>query len=183
MELFPNLLRLTLLDWFRTALLAGPGVTSYKEEMNRMKKICIAAILILFSICAHAQVSPDANVMAQLASRIGLSAEETETLVEIYTQAEIEIREADLELDIYKAQLARLLFPAEVDMQEVEDLLKKSYEWQLKRQLAQIRRQVEIRKLLGEDRWIQYSRLVRSMQKRAANSAAEEKSADSGTGR
>ena len=138
-----------------------------------MKKAFFIACLILLSAFLHAQNLPDINIMSRVAERIGLTETETEQLLDIYTRNENGIREAQLELDIYRAQLARLLYPADVDMREVEALLRKSYEWQLKRQLAQIRRQVEIRKLLGEDRWVQYTRFIEDMRKRAADQAAQ----------
>jgi hypothetical protein len=143
--------------------------------------------MITFAVFIYGQNVPDSVIMDQLAARIGLSEEETKTVMNAYDRTESVIEEANLELNIYKAQLARLLFPVEVDMREVENLLRKSYEWQLKRQLAQIQRQVEIRRILGEDRWAQYSRLIRNMQQRAGSSpgqgAREEQSTPSNTGR
>lgn len=152
-----------------------------------MRGIVLALVITLLSVGVAAQDFPDAAVMSQLAARIGLTEEETEALLEVFTQTETEIKGAALELDVYKAQLARLLFPPEVNMREVEELLRKSYEWQLKRQLAQIRRQVEIRRLLGEDRWIRYSRLSKNMRTKAVDGAAQnerpENAKSSGSGR
>ena len=152
-----------------------------------MKRAFLSVIMMILAVLIHGQNVPDATVMAQLAARVGLSEDETRSVMNIYSQTESVIEEANLELNIYKAQLARLLFTVDVDIREVESLLKKSYEWQLKRQLAQIRRQVEIRRILGEERWAQYSRLVRNMQQRTDNpqtqGAREKNTAPPATGR
>jgi hypothetical protein len=137
------------------------------ERISIMKKLLFIIIPLFITAGVAAQNIRDPQFAAQIAARLELSEAETERLLQIYTETEMVIREADLELDIYKARLARLLFSSEVDMAEVERLLRQSYEWQLKRQLAQIRRQVEIRKLLGDERWARYSRLVRTLLERA----------------
>lgn len=131
-----------------------------------MKRAFFSVIMLIIAASIYGQNIPDAAAMTQLANRIGLSEEETERVMNIYQQTESVVQEANLELNILKAQLARLLFYPDVDMREVEELLKGSYEWQLKRQLAQIRRQVGIRKILGEERWAQYSRLLKTVQQR-----------------
>jgi len=134
-----------------------------------MKRAFCAVILLIIGACIYGQNMPDAALMNQLADRIGLSEEETERVMNIFQDTESVMQEANLELNIFKAQLARLLFSSDVDMREVEELLKSSYEWQLRRQLAQIRRQVEIRKILGEERWVQYSRLLKALEQRREN--------------
>jgi len=47
-------------------------------------------------------------------------------------------------------------------MKEVERILKESLEWKLKSELAEIRRRVEIRKILGEARWEKFLRILAS---------------------
>ncbi|MBT3273339.1 MAG: hypothetical protein HN368_09305, partial [Spirochaetales bacterium] len=121
---------------------------------------------------AFAQVSPDSQVILQIMQRIGLTELEIESVVKVFEDTELIIQEANLELNIYKAQLARLLFPKDVEMREVEKLLSQSYEWQMKRQLAQIRRQVMTRQILGDERWTQYSNIIRNAQRRASEQPA-----------
>ena len=129
-------------------------------------KTALLLLLLLSTTFAMAQDPSEPQIITQLAVRLGLNEGETEGMLRVYRETDEMIHEADLELDIYRAQLAKLLYSRDVDMGEVEKLLRTSYEWQLKRQLAQIRRQVEIRRILGDERWSQYSRIIRNMQQR-----------------
>jgi hypothetical protein len=68
------------------------------------------------------------------------------------------MREARLEIDVLRAQLRKLLFKEQVDMREVERMLRRGLEWELKERMAQIRRQVELRELLGDAKFAQLTR-------------------------
>jgi hypothetical protein len=68
-----------------------------------------------------------------------------------------------VEIDVLRAQLRKLLFEEQVNMQEVERMLRQSLEWELKQRMAQIRRQVELRELLGDTK---YARMSQAIEKR-----------------
>jgi hypothetical protein len=72
------------------------------------------------------------------------------------------VHQSRLEIDVLKAQLKKALFQDPVDMNEVERLLRASLDWEYKLRLAQITRQVEIRKLLGDRK---YARLFEALRK------------------
>jgi hypothetical protein len=99
----------------------------------------------------------------EVLERLDLDEQEVEKIREIFEKTEREIREARLEIDVIRAQLRKLLFEAQVDMREVERMLRQSLDWELKERMAQIRRQVELRELLGDAK---YARMTQAMEKR-----------------
>ena len=125
-----------------------------------MKSVAlIFAFLLLLSGAANSQMfdNPD------LREEIALSESEIDRINEISGKAQRITREAQLELNLLKAQLEKLLFSPDVDMNEVEKILRTSLDWRLKGELAEIRERVELRKYLGEDRWRQALRWKRKM--------------------
>jgi hypothetical protein len=99
----------------------------------------------------------------EVLERLDLEEEEVEKIREIFERTEREIREARLEIDVLRAQLRKLLFQEQVNMREVERMLRQSLDWELKERLAQIRRQVELRELLGDAK---YARLTQVVERR-----------------
>jgi hypothetical protein len=99
----------------------------------------------------------------ELLKRLELEEAEIEKIRGIFEETEKLIREARLEIDVLRAQLKKLLFQEQVNMREVERLLRQSLDWELKERMAQIRRQVELRELLGDGR---YARLIEAMERR-----------------
>ncbi len=71
-----------------------------------------------------------------------------------------------------KAQLRKLLFEEQVNMREVERMLRQSLEWELKERLAQIRRQVELRELLGDAK---YARMSQAVERRRMQQGEQER--------
>ena len=100
---------------------------------------------------------------AELWERLDLDEQEVEKIREIFEETEKEIRQARLEIDVLRAQLRKLLFQEQVNMREVERMLRQSLEWELKERMAQIRRQVELRELLGDAK---YARMSQTIEKR-----------------
>jgi hypothetical protein len=94
----------------------------------------------------------------QLVRHLELTPLETARLQSIHQEAERAIREARLELDIYRARIKRVLFQRKVDLEVVERLLRESMDWELRARLAEVVREVRGRELLGDERW---ARLLR----------------------
>lgn len=130
-----------------------------------MRRLAPILLFIGLGIVAFGQQIPE-NVTAQIWSRLELNENQMRRAQVIISETEKGIQEAEIELAIFKAQLAKILFPVDVNMREVQRVLQQSYEWQLKKQFAQITRQVELRKLFGEDKWANYVRIVRNLQQR-----------------
>ena len=134
-----------------------------------MKKgivIVVWSFLLLFiAIPLFAQQQMDImDINAKALKRLGFSAGEIKKITKIYEETQKTVMNARAEIDIYRAELKKLLLNPNVDMKEVEKLLKKSLEWELKMRLAQIEREVKIRKLVGDRKWarlVQYFRRLR----------------------
>jgi hypothetical protein len=111
--------------------------------------------------------------------RLDLDQQEVKKIRAIFEETEKEIREARLEIDVLRAQLRKLLFQEQVNMREVERMLRQSLEWELKERMAQIRRQVELRELLGDAKYATMShamekrRLMQDQQERRLREEAE----------
>jgi len=99
----------------------------------------------------------------EILERLGLKEAQVQEIQEIFEKTEGEIREARLEIDVLRAQLRKLLFQEQVNMREVEQLLRQSLDWEFKERMAQIRRQVELRELLGDAK---YARMTQAFQRR-----------------
>jgi len=122
----------------------------------------LAVICLLGMIAVGFAYSQDWD-NPQILKRLDLGEEEIENIREAFEKTEKEIREARLEIDILKAQLRKLLFQQQVNMREVERLLRDSLEWEMKERMAQIQRQVQLRTLLGDTK---YARLMEAVEAR-----------------
>ena len=125
--------------------------------MKKLFAICMLGLLA--GGFAYSQDWDNPEVL----ERLDLEREDVEQIREIFEKTEKEIREARIEVDILKAQLRKLLFEEQVNMREVERQLRQSLEWELKERMAQIRRQVQLRELLGDEK---YARLTRATELR-----------------
>jgi hypothetical protein len=123
-------------------------------KMRALAAAFTAAFLLIVVSVASAQPIDSAEILG----KFGLNDEEIERVMAIQRETERTIQEARVELNLLKAQLEKLLFDIEVDMNRVEKLLRQSIEWKLKSELAEIRRRVELRKLFGEERWANFLR-------------------------
>jgi hypothetical protein len=128
----------------------------------------IALLGLLVAVLSYGQDWDD----PQLLERLDLSEVEAEKIREIFEETEREIREARLEIDVIRAQLRKLLFDAQVNMRDVERMLHQSLDWELKERMAQIRRQVELRELLGDAK---YARMVQAVERRRTMQEEQER--------
>ena len=125
-----------------------------------MRRLLLIVVLALIT-AGLAQAQDWEN--PEFLKRLDLEEQQIQQLRAIFERTEREIREARIEVDILKAQLRKLLFEAEVNMREVERLLRQSLDWELKERMAHIRRQVELRELLGDGK---YARLSEAVERR-----------------
>jgi len=123
----------------------------------------IPLFLFIFSAVAYGEIAGDTQVFGDL----GCTEEEINQIITIQDETENVIRESRIELNLYKAQLEKLLFPTDVNMKEVEKILRASLEWKMKSELADIRRRVEIRKILGERRWERFLKTLRARKQKS----------------
>ena len=120
-----------------------------------MKKTTLIAAFLLLVVCVTVAQPIDNTEMLK---RFGLNDEEIGRVMAMQNETERIIQESRVELNLVKAQLEKLLFDIDVDMNSVERLLRRSIDWKLKSELAEIKRRVEIRKLFGEERWSKFLR-------------------------
>ena len=99
---------------------------------------------------------------SRLYERLGLTDQQTGRIQETVTREDKVMREAQAELNIRRAQLERLLLDPDPDMKQVERLLQSTVDWKLKSEMAAIRLRVEIRKIVGEQKWDQLLRMGRA---------------------
>jgi len=155
-----------------------------KGGANSMKRIYWMAgffivIFILFAGATFAQMGGDqkslkrptskvdGTVYTQMAydpellKKIGLKQNQINKIMNIMEQTARIKREAQIELNLRKAQLEKLLFPIDVDIEAVKKVLRESLEWKYKADLAEIKARVEIRKIMGEEKWNRYLRELR----------------------
>jgi hypothetical protein len=125
--------------------------------VKRLILICLLGLIALGFAYGQDWDNP------QVLKRLELGEEEMENIRGVFEQTEKEIREARLEIDILKAQLRKLLFQQQVNMREVERLLRDSLEWEMKDRMAQIQRQVQLRTILGDAK---YARLMEMVEAR-----------------
>ncbi len=135
-----------------------------------MKKFPLIAAFLLLVVCVTA-AQPIDNT--EILKKFGLDDEEIERVMAVQNATERIIQEARVELNLLKAQLEKLLFGIDVDMNRVEKLLRQSIDWKLKSELAEIKRRVEIRKLFGEERWSKFLRARRRRDARPRQNPSE----------
>jgi hypothetical protein len=115
-----------------------------------MKRIALV-IVVLFSF-ALTGWSLDFDRSEPL-KKIGLSDDQIKKVMDISVKFNKEKKDAQLELNILRAQLEKLLASTDPDMKSVEKLLRDSVELKVKSELAEIKKRVEIRKVVGEELW------------------------------
>ena len=120
-----------------------------------------AVVFILFVGISYAQMFNDPVLL----KKVGLRQNQIKKIMKIMEQTAKIKREAQIELNLRKAQLEKLLFPVNVDMNAVEKILKESLEWKYKAELAEIKARVEIRKIMGEEKWYNYLLELRNRRK------------------
>jgi len=135
----------------------------------------VALALLLAAGAAFAQTGEDRRIWQEL----GLSEEQNEQARAIVERTQKSVREARAEIDVLKAELRRLLLREQVDMAQVEKQLRASLEWEYRLRLAQISRQVELRRLLGDQT---FSRLMLAIRERQRGRGEEDFGGD-GSGR
>lgn len=140
-------------------------------------RIVAAALLTLAAAAGFAQAGQERQVWQEL----GLSEEQIDQARAIYESTRKSVREARAEIDVLRAELRRLLLREPVDMAQVQRQLRASLEWEYRLRLAQISRQVELRRLLGDR---DYARLMEAIRERRRGAGDQDPWGDgSGRGR
>ncbi|MBN2545859.1 MAG: hypothetical protein JXB50_08685, partial [Spirochaetes bacterium] len=104
-------------------------------------------ILLAFSLNA------DRFFKADELKKLGLTDIEISQIEDINLKYNREKQQIYAELNLYKAKIEKELVASEVNLNEVEKILKESLEWKLKAEMLEIKKRIEIRKFIGEEKW------------------------------
>ncbi len=146
-----------------------------------MKKLLfILIILVITASSVFTQNIFDPRLLTQ----IGLSTEEIEEIQEIQYQAEKEIREANVEMNILKAQLEKILLNEDPNMQQVRKTIEETLKWRIQTEIANVEARIKIRKKMGSENWEKMLRLKKQIQQRIQNNTLIQRQAapNAGTG-
>lgn len=122
----------------------------------------LQVLLLLFAPALLYAQADQAAARQFLHNKLGVAEPQVTRILDIQTSTRLQVRESQLELNILKAELEKVLFPINVNMPEVRKLLDQSVQWKLKSDLAAISARVEIRKILGDVKYADYQRYLRS---------------------
>jgi hypothetical protein len=67
------------------------------------------------------------------------------------------------EIDIIRAQVAKLLLPKQPNLDQIKEQVKKSLEFEGDIRVAEIERQIDLRNQFGDDRWTSLWQRVRAL--------------------
>lgn len=149
-----------------------------------MRKRFVSAVLVAMALSGFAQLSAqalpggkdsgpdDTSVRAkddyglQEARRdfrlLALSPEEAGAIGELTEGDARELELARAEIRELQARLARLMLDAKPDMKAIEKTVRQSLDAEYRIRMAQVRRNIALREILGDKRWAALSRLVRA---------------------
>lgn len=125
-----------------------------------MKKL-IAVLMIFFA--AVLWVSALTTYTTEQLAEIGLTQEQIQEIMKIQNTCSKQIREAALGMNVYKAQLEKMLFEANPDMEKVRKLLEESLKYRLQSEMAAIQERTQTRQLVGEENFQKLMRLRKKL--------------------
>jgi len=144
-----------------------------------MKKIIfVMLILVITASVVFAQDIFDPRLLTQ----IGLSADEIEEIQEIQFSSEKKIREANVEMNILKAQLEKLLLDEHPDMNQVRKTIEATLKWRVQTEIANVETRVQIRNKMGSENWESLLRLKKRIHQRTQNDSINQNQAAPNTG-
>jgi Spy/CpxP family protein refolding chaperone len=134
-----------------------------------MKRLLVVAFaLSLLSVGAQGQASATQGAMEAArgnlrwtARQLHLAPAEIKAIGDIADRQVDGIEKAASEMRIIQARLERLLLDKNPDMGAIKQLVKSSLDWELQIRMARIERAIELRKMLGPERWAILQRLQR----------------------
>jgi len=122
--------------------------------------ILFSAAVLLESQTPQRSGSQVQNQGTNLLQRLGLSTEEVDAIEEIVRMTNRKILPARAEVEVLQSDLTFLLSQREVDMREVERILRGSLEWELTIRMAQIEMQISVRNSIGVQKWTRLMQTV-----------------------
>ena len=133
-----------------------------------MKKNLVALVLSLLlsplvaqTPLAQGGAAPAAADLRWSVRQLNLSSAEIKSIEAVVDGQADGLARAASEMRIIQAKLERLLLDKDPDMGAIRQLVKSSLDWELQIRMARIERAIDLRKLLGPERWAILQRLQR----------------------
>lgn len=130
--------------------------------MNLKKTVVLCIVIAVAATVVWAQDFQEETLLR----RLDIDEAEYDRILEINRSTQMTAQEAAAEQKILQARLEKLMLDPDPDMREIEELLRESLEWKLKMEMARIKQSIEMRKILGEDRWLRFLRLREEFRQR-----------------
>jgi hypothetical protein len=137
----------------------------------------VLALLFLLAV-APVGFSQDA-AGEQFLKKLGFTDAEMDKIAAIQQQSQADIQKARAELAIAKAELARLLLNVDAGMKEIEKSVRAAMEWEVQVKLAEISRELKLRKLIGDRKWRRMIQELRQKQEALRGGGTREKTGGS----
>jgi len=135
--------------FYKGHILLPPVYLRYIEGgLINMKKYMIFILMLL-----ALSINADRMFKADDLKKLGLTEDEIAKIEEINSRYNKEKLLIYAELNLYKAKVEKELLAAEVNLNEVEKILKESLEWKLKAEMVEIKKRLEMKKLVGDEKW------------------------------
>ncbi len=135
--------------------------------MNPIYRVAIiVCILALIPVTAEAQSLYNERVLRA----IGLNQSEIDSVLEVTEDAAAETQRLNADLEIKKAELARILLDDSPSVRQIERNLRDTAEIEVQIRLVEIQRELAVREAVGADRW---ATIIQSLRVRRAQAATE----------
>jgi hypothetical protein len=160
-----------------------------------MKRLIV--VLIVLQLAVGAVFGQDIAIQISVASRpldpvllaqVGLNRDEIEEILELQEQFRLVKERTNVELDVIKAQIARLLYLNENEFSEIDRLLEQAADLRLEQERAQVQTYLKIRSQLGEETWSELVKRIRTQVRNqirqdspAGQTTRNERESDNGT--
>jgi hypothetical protein len=122
-----------------------------------MRRLVVSVLLL----AAAASVSAQELYNEQLLRTLGVDPDQIERILTMDQSSENDLRRLNADLDVKKAELARLLLDDEPNMRAVERNLNETAQIEVNIRLIEIRRELAIRDLVGTPQWARIMQAVR----------------------
>jgi hypothetical protein len=120
--------------------------------------LILGAFLVLGSALVHSQQLYERESL----DRLGLTEEESQLVMQTVRDSAAAAARLSAELNIKKAELARLLLDDDPNERQIERVLRESAEIEVELRMLEIRRELAIRDIVGTERWTAILRNLRN---------------------
>lgn len=130
------------------------------------RRIAMFAAVFMLLWASTSFVSAQMRPMGKDAVRgwfqnLKLTDQELQQIAKIIEADEAELARAQAEIKIIQSKIARLMLESSPDLDAIKEEISKSAEFEKTIKFIQIKRQLEVKKVLGEERWQTVLMLVR----------------------